>query len=169
MPDSDQLAVWYQDYHLAVFGVAYAVLKNRAEAEDITHTVFSKLLHNDDAENPIRNPRAWLITVARNLACNTLRDRKREMYDDGEHEAVSEPSSDGFEEELVFSLDIRRALTVLSDLEQELFILHYVDGYKHRELSEIYALPIGTVKTHCHSAKKKLKRALSVMEQEDSV
>jgi len=145
--DNIQIARLYQMYSPAVFGCAYSILRNRAAAEDITQAIFLKLLHYDDTANPIKNHKTWLIVATRNLAYNYIRDNKRELSPEGHGDIVA----DGFEEQAIYSIEIQKALDVLNDIEQQLFMLHYLDRYKYRELSEIFSIPVGTVKTHCHT------------------
>lgn len=158
MTEDPSFALLYARTAAAVYDCAWILLKNRASAEDIVQTAFFRLFQNDSTANPVVNKRAWLLKTARNLSLNLLRDRSRET----EFSENEEIPSAGFEDESLFSMEIRRGLSVLSDAERQAFVLHYVDGYKYRELAEAFELPVGTVKTHCRSACKKLRAALTL-------
>ena len=157
MTEDPSFALLYAQTASVVFDCAYMMLKNRASAEDIVQTAFFKLFQNDGTANPILNKRAWLIKTAHNLSLNLIRDRSREteLFENEELPLA------GFEDEFLFSMEIRRGLLVLNDIERLAFVLHYVDGYKYRELAEAFELPVGTVKTHCRSACKKLRAELA--------
>jgi RNA polymerase sigma-70 factor (ECF subfamily) len=162
MTENPSFASLYAQTASAVYDCAYILLKNRASAEDIVQTAFFKLFQNDSTATPILNKRAWLLKTARNLSLNLLRDRSRETEFSENEDILSAI----FEDDLVFSMEIRRGLCVLNDAERQAFVLHYVDGYKYRELAEVFELPVSTVKTHCRSACKKLRAELTKQNRE---
>ena len=58
-------------------------------------------------------------------------------------------------------------LSHLTEDEKLVFSLHYLDGYTYRELATGLEIPIGTVQTRCHTARKKLKKALKDRKEEN--
>ena len=59
------------------------------------------------------------------------------------------------------ALALREAMTVLSEEERQIVLLHAVSGMKHRELSELLELPLSTVLSKYARALAKLKKALT--------
>jgi len=60
--------VLYQRHSREVWALAYARWLNADTAMDITQEAFLRLWKQCDTDEPILNPRAWLLRVARNLA-----------------------------------------------------------------------------------------------------
>ena len=142
---------------------ARSIVKDKATAEDVLQTVFIKYCQNDHKKNKIKNVRAWLLKCTKNTALNSLRHRfDNTEYDD----SIPLYEKCSFEDNAILSLDVKRAFRALSDIEAQLFVLHHIDGYKFRELGEVFDMPIGTVKTYCHNAKTKLMKYFAHTEKE---
>jgi len=58
------------------------------------------------------------------------------------------------------SIDLERAVASLPDGARTVFVLHDVEGYRHREISDITGIAIGTSKAQLHRARKMLRKAL---------
>jgi len=58
------------------------------------------------------------------------------------------------------SLDLERAIARLPQGARAVFILHDVEGYLHREISEMTGMAVGTSKAHLHRARRLLREAL---------
>lgn len=57
-------------------------------------------------------------------------------------------------------LDLERAIARLPEGARAVFVLHDVEGYRHREISEMTGMAIGTSKAHLHRARRLLREAL---------
>ena len=57
-------------------------------------------------------------------------------------------------------LDLEQALGTLPEGARIVFLLHEVEGYKHREIAQRLEVAVGTVKAQLHRARKLLKEAL---------
>ncbi|NCG33302.1 MAG: sigma-70 family RNA polymerase sigma factor, partial [Proteobacteria bacterium] len=58
---------------------------------------------------------------------------------------------------------LKAALAALPEVQQQIVMLHDVEGWKHREIAERLELPSGTVRSHLHFARKALRNALGTM------
>ena len=69
-----------EEHRRALFGIAYRMLGDRAEAEDVVQDAFIKV-HDADAE-VVASPRAWLSTVVMRLCLDRLKSARvrREQY-----------------------------------------------------------------------------------------
>ncbi len=157
MPEQETLESLYDKYAPAIYSYAMTIVKDPATAEDVLQSVFVAVCENDPRQKPIQNMRSWLLRVAHNQALNIIRERQR-FSDDSDLALLCQQTC--MEESSIYSMEVRRALAKLEPLEQQLFTLHYVSGYRYRELAGMLGLPIGTVKTVCHRAKVKLARYL---------
>ena len=141
----------YRQYGTAVYHLALGYLKDSAAAEDVMQDVFIALL---EQQQPVRHPRAWLLTDTRHRCLNVLRDGRFEMV----YEILPETPCDNTQDEALF---VEQMLSILSDEERQAFALHYLDGFRYREIAEGLEVPTGTVQSRCRTARKKLKEALA--------
>ena len=66
------------------------------------------------------------------------------------------------------SLDLERAIAGLPDGARTVFVLHDIEGWKHREIAEQTGLAVGTCKTQLHRARRLLRKALSTTTSEET-
>lgn len=140
----------------AVFYCAYSILKDRGLAEDIMQNTFIKVRQYAYSYQKGTKPLAWITTIARNLSINEHNRRKREVYTDftDYNTRASYSLSDD-----KFVLDA--AFKHLKERERQLVIMHVLGGLKHRELAEIFNMPLGTVLFKYNSALKKLRKYIT--------
>lgn len=142
-----------------VFRVAYAVLRNSHDAEDIVQETFLKL-YRTDAWDGIRDERAFLARAAWRLAVERS-SRRRNVCEQREQRVQRTP-----EEELL-RLDEDALIHRLIDaLPEELRIplaLSAVDELSSQEIAAVMGIPDGTVRTRIARARKTLKEKLTAV------
>ena len=101
----------------------------------------------------------WLHRLAVNVVIERFRTEtlRRQRYHDGEEifEVLPARASSGD-----LSMDFEAALTKLPDGAREIFVLHDVEGYKHKEIAELLEISAGTSKAQLHRARMMLRRHL---------
>lgn len=158
----------YHRYHRLVFSLALNLVGDRALAEEITLDVFLKVWHKVDTYRPERaRVSSWLTTIARNQAIDVLRQQRTRLnghrvgWND---QLVQLPSNHHTPEEAAgLTLrreQIRRAVAQLPPDQQEALALAFFSGYTHREIAEMLATPLGTIKTRLRLALQKLRQIL---------
>lgn len=65
----------YNQYNKLVYGVAFSILKNKQDSEDIVQNVFMKLHTIDKNKLPSSNESTWLYSVTKNETLNFLQKR----------------------------------------------------------------------------------------------
>jgi RNA polymerase sigma-70 factor, ECF subfamily len=102
----------------------------------------------------------WLHRLAVNVVIERFRTERtrRERMHDGEDifETLAGPSRSGD-----LSMDFDAALMKLPDGAREIFVLHDVEGYKHREIATMLEISAGTSKAQLHRARMMLRRHLN--------
>lgn len=153
--DSSAFAELYERTGASVYSYSLSVLKNVHDAEDVLHDCFVNIYYAAAGYRTHGKPLAWILTIAKNLCFQKLRERKRglEMPDEDWAELLS--SVDGIPEE--DRLLIREGLAMLSDDERQIVILHAVSGFKHREIASFMSKPLATVLSKYRRALAKLK------------
>ncbi len=155
--DQDALADLYSRTRPAVYGFALSILKNPHDAEDVLHDAYLQVWQAAGQYRTQGKPRAWIMTIVRNLSLSRLRQQGRteplaqvvwqDLLDD--NPAVSEE----------VRRTLRALLEALGDQERQIVTLHALAGLKHREIAAMLALPLPTVLSKYSRALKKLQLA----------
>lgn len=66
----------YNNYNKLIYSIAYSILKNKQEAEDVVQIVFEKLYLIDKEKLPNRNESSWLYSITKNETEDKLRNKK---------------------------------------------------------------------------------------------
>jgi RNA polymerase sigma-70 factor (ECF subfamily) len=103
---------------------------------------------------------SWVHRLAVNLILDRIRSdvRHREWMREDEGAIRSASSARGLEREV--HVDLERAVEALPDGARTIFLLHDVEGYKHREIADRLGLAVGTIKAQLHRARRLLREAL---------
>ena len=157
-------------YLRACRAVALSIVGEVPGAEDVCQDAFVYAIERiDDCRRPERFG-AWLLQIVRNRSRNQVRDGKagRMVPLDG-LAAPAEADSPVREAE---RSELRgRLLEALAELPQErreVVLLHDLEGWTHREIAERMGLPAGTVRSHLHHARRRLRELLGgLMEREE--
>lgn len=146
--------------------VALAVTRDEADADDVCQDAFVTAVERiDDCREPARFG-AWLMRIARNRATDQLRARARPVLSlDG----MEIESADASPQRQAERGDARgRLLAALGELPQqrrEVLLLHDLEGWTHREIAERMGLPPGTVRSHLHHARRRMRTLLPELEE----
>lgn len=130
------------DAYDKIYRYCYFKTGHRQSAEDITQQAFLNLFEYEKKET-IKNPLAFLYTVAGNLCMDEFRRRKRETLEENEsfiwkEEGTAEREDE--EERAVLSMDVKNALKNLAKEEQELLLLRYVNEMPVQEIGKLLHL-----------------------------
>ncbi|MBQ8539065.1 MAG: RNA polymerase sigma factor [Ruminococcus sp.] len=151
--DKNAFITIYNELKIPVYTIAYRIVCSKELAEDITQEVFLRLFSSPpDAE--IKNPRAWIFAIARNLSLDHLRKAENINIDD--ITATFEHS----ESDIIARLDVETALQHLSTTEREIITLHLNAGLSFKEIASITKLSLPSTYRRYKKALGKLKAIL---------
>jgi RNA polymerase sigma-70 factor, ECF subfamily len=147
--------------------VAQSLTRNRADAEDLVQDTLVRAYKAIDRFDG-RFPRAWLLTILRNTHINRNRRRRPELLRDPDTQLERLAQSAEAEEatrpdrfvDLEFDADLEEALASLSEPFAEVVELVDIDGLAYAEAAEVLGIPIGTVMSRLHRARKKIRGQL---------
>ena len=155
--------------------VAYGVLRNREDAEDVAQEAFAKAYRNFKQLRDRDRFRAWLVRMTWRMALDRQRSNRRRAVRE-ERMGSWSPASAGLsggsdvEADLQVGLEAReradhlwRAIDNLSEKLRIVIILAGIRGHDVKEVSALLELPEGTVKSRLFAARQQLKDALSWM------
>ena len=155
-------------YMRPAFLMAVSIVGNREDAEDAAQEAFVAALERLEECRKPESFRAWFLTIVRNRARNIVR---RERVRAGERLPAGLPDEGGDPLRSAERGELRarlvEALERIPPVEREIVLLHDLEGWKHREIAEALGLPSGTVRSHLHRARKKLRAILGLPEAEE--
>ncbi|WP_062104879.1 RNA polymerase sigma factor [Bacillus niameyensis] len=155
--------MFYDHYHAFVYSIAINILKDKQEAEDITHDIFLEISKKAATYNPERGSvESWLAIRTRSRCVDLLR-KKKEIPTDEDHEQSYSTSQNLIEETVMLHLDrqlIVKALKKLPDSQRTAVYGNFYENFTHREIAERLKLPLGTVKSLVRYGLKNLRKQL---------
>ncbi len=154
--DKEGLREIYEDYCPMIYSVVLDILKNREDAEDITSDFFIRLWDIAGSYKGGSGHRAWLITIARNMAIDHFRKQRRQqpMAEIPDH-LLQSPSP---EDAVVKNISLAHALKTLKEEERQIINLKIMGQLTFKEIAQILKKPQGTVAWVYRNAVGKLKR-----------
>jgi RNA polymerase sigma-70 factor, ECF subfamily len=156
----------YRRHRRDVYGFALRAVRDPDEAEDVTQTAFLnayRALHRGD--HP-QKPRAWLLTIANNIARRQFRDRAARPQ---EVELDPELPSNGAEWNAVVAREIQGALRRLRPNRRIAVVLRDIEGLSYAEIAERMDLSEPAVETLLFRARNELQAELERLGRKPSV
>jgi len=142
--------------------VAFSVLRNRADAEDVAQEAFAKAYRSFRQLRDRDRFRAWLVRMTWRMALDRKRsDRRRTAREDvvAVDPATVVDSTEAHERSAL----LWNAIDGLSEKLRVVVVLAGIEGHDIREVAALLELPEGTVKSRLFLARQQLKDALSWM------
>jgi RNA polymerase sigma-70 factor (ECF subfamily) len=139
----------FEEHRQTLFGIAYRMLGDRAEAEDVVQEAFLRAR----GATGVDSPRAWLSTVVTRLCLDHLKSARarREEYV-GPWLPEPLPTTAQVDRETI-SMAFLVMLETLSPIERAVFLLHDVFDYTHAEVATIVEQEEAAVRQILHRAK----------------
>jgi len=165
--DRGAFAAVYDATAARVHGLVLRVVRDRAQAEEVTQEVFLEVWRQSSRFDPaLGSALAWLMTIAHRKAVDRVRSadsaaRRDQTY----HQANQMPDHDVTAEAAQASLEARRvraAVRDLTDVQREAIELAYFGGYTHTEVAALLDLPLGTAKTRIRDGLIRLRDTIGV-------
>ena len=142
---------------------------NHALADDLAQETFVLAWRNLKSFRQEARFSTWLYRIATNCWLADARKRKETLLGDTDAEVADDDEPAGEPGEgnadhargAALKIDMERALAVLSEAERAAIVQCYHNDLSHEEAAFVLGCPVGTVKTHVHRAKQKLRQALA--------
>jgi RNA polymerase sigma-70 factor (ECF subfamily) len=164
---SEAFGVLVTRYMRAGYLVALSITGNPEDAEDVSQEAFLVALEKlEGCRNPERFG-GWFLTIVRNRAKNLLRRERLRRGEELTPETSPGMGGPGVDYERVELKErLEKGLAGLSEVRQQVLLLHDLEGWKHREIAVRLGIPDGTVRSHLHFARKHMKDQLSTAEED---
>lgn len=150
----------YHRYAKAMLNCAYRILNDREEAKDVLQDGFVKVFRKMDQFRGDATLGAWIKRIIVNTAINQSRKKRPEVQ--VEIESIEDPTRSNLpNEDLILNVELARiALANLPDGYRTVVTLYLVEGYDHKEISEILGISLSTSLSQYSRGKKKLKQLI---------
>ncbi len=149
----------------AVFNVAYRVLWNRADAEDVVQLTFVKAFTRVDQLTDMGRERPWLLQIAYRESIAVVRRRRDTPTDPGELPQVANGQSP---EGLAISSEVARvineALLELAEAERMAVVLRDIEELPMTEVAHVLGVGLSAAKMRVHRARQSLRLKLEKAE-----
>jgi len=165
--DGNGLAELYDRHARLLYSLAFRILRESAETEDVLQDVFSQAWRQAARFDTSRGTVAgWLITMTRSRALDRLRRRRARPEDPDVGDLVSEQVSKGqdVDVQLVTNEEAERVRDALAALGDDLRVpieLAYYEGLSQSEIAAALQVPLGTIKTRMRQALRRLRDGLT--------
>jgi RNA polymerase sigma-70 factor, ECF subfamily len=152
--------------------IAFRLTFNMHDAEDLVQETIIRAYQGLGHFAPGTNIRAWMYTILRNTFASSYRKRMREPRQQltgdvgrlGSGRLLDRVTARSAETEALERLgetEILRALTELPKCFRAAVYLADVQGYRYREIAEMLEIPVGTVMSRLHRARRIMRRRLA--------
>jgi RNA polymerase sigma-70 factor (ECF subfamily) len=154
--DMDAIRFLYLRYKNNIYGYVLSLVRDAHEAEDVTQTVFLKLISAIHKYEPREVPfTAWILRVAHNVAMDSLRQRRpvacEEVID------RSRPADDSSHDR---RRGLEQALETLPEDQREVIVLRHLVGLSPAEIADRMGRTESSIHGLHHRARRDLRREL---------
>ena len=156
-----EVFVYMLSYYKELFAYIQKLVHDKEYAKDITQETYMRTIEAN-SNSTIDNKRAFLYRVAKNIIIDQARKSKKNSFIDFEEE--KHISKDEQAEELTIKLNENQVLLEeikkLPQKRRQVFVLHIIEGYSRKEISQLLNITIGAVEKHISRASLQIKESL---------
>lgn len=150
--DEEAFELIYNEYSNLIYYIAYSIVKNKEDAEEVVQDTFLNMLKSIETYNGNNKFKQWLMQIARNLSYNKV-TRNKEKYTIKDDEIITNTKAPRENTDLLFTI------RGLLDLESShIVILRIVYDFSFKEIAEDCKLTVNKVQGIYYQSLKKLKK-----------
>lgn len=157
--DNDARKRVYDLFAAQMFSICLRYTKNKSQAEDIFQDAFLKVFENiGQLKDPAALP-GWIKTIFVRTAINFI---QAEVKFNSTDLAIVE-KKEFFDHDIVSEISTKEITMLIQELPTKsgmVFNLYAIEGYSHKEISELMEISVGTSKSQLFDAKQLLKKKL---------
>lgn len=156
--NKEKLEELYNKYKKIVYSIAFGILKNKEDAEDIVQIVFSKIYTMGEEKLPQDKEATWLYTVTQNETLQLLRKKKND-FDIEKIYNLEDENSDI--EKFIDKKSYNQLINKLNNNEKEIVSLKIISNLSFAQISDLLGEPLGTIKWRYYKSIYSLRIMLS--------
>lgn len=151
--DRNAIGVIYDCAYKQIYSVAWSVVKNREDAEDVSQETLCEILRCASSYRG-GNAKAWVLAIARNRALDLVKKQSRlTLREDMAAQTELSCAKDALEDEVI-CMD---ALQTLGDTEREVVLLRVYCNCRHKEIAQILEISVSASEKHYQRGLARLK------------
>jgi RNA polymerase sigma factor (sigma-70 family) len=150
----------YRRHALDVYRYAMAVLRNQADAEDVTQTTFMNAYRALERGDTPTSPHNWLIAIAHNVCRQRFRAQSRRVHEVGIDEDIADHFVAPEDDDAPSLQDVRRALGHLAFNQRAALVMRELEGRSYAEIADLLGLSVSAVETLIFRARRALREQL---------
>ena len=144
----------YSKYNKLVYSIAFSILKNKTDSEDIVQTVFTKLYTMSKDKLPTQKQASWLYSLTKNETITLLRKKRNNIDLDSIYEIEDK---DNEVNNIIDQIEFNRLISKLNDKEKQVVSLKILANLSFEEIGKLLDVPTGTVKWRYYKSIHTLK------------
>lgn len=158
--DAEHFKRKFLPFHPKLFRIAYALVGNKADAEDILQEAYFKLWHKRNELPDMENPEAFCVRLVRNLCLDFLRSPRAGRREEEIEEVVSFETDTSPDKELETKdkeQQIRRLISRLPHNQRQVLRLRGIDDCSMDEIEQITGLSAVNIRVLLSRARKAIR------------
>lgn len=155
----EALSVIFERYQRAVYNYYLRMTGNPSTSEDLSQSLFYKVILNRHTYKPGHPVQSWIFRIARNLFYDHCRKQRANKENLSALEELVCSDIPGEQTRATDDLRLLSALTQLSPGERELIVLHHFNKLSYQTMAALYRTSAGAVKTRTYRAVNELRKA----------
>ena len=156
--NKENFELLYNNYNNLVYKIAFTILKNKDDSEDIVQVVFSKIYSLPKDKLPTKHILSWIYSVTKNESISLLRKKKNNMSIE---EVYDIPDENDEIKNSINKIEFKNLISKLDETEKEIISLKVISGLTFDEISKLLNKPIGTIKWKYYKSIYTLRLLLS--------
>jgi RNA polymerase sigma factor (sigma-70 family) len=155
----------YNRYQKAMYNVAYRIVKDTAEAEDVMQESFIAAFSKLDSFKGDATFGAWLKRIVVNNSISIYKKSQRYVAIDETLLEESPEEISGVDLSECSDLRTSAVLSRMDELQEsyrQILTLHYIEGFDYEEICEILQISYGNCRTMISRAKESLRKKLAI-------
>jgi RNA polymerase sigma factor (sigma-70 family) len=166
--ERDAATLFVRRHAPSVVGLAFHILGDRVQAEDVAQEAFWRAWRAAETYDPRRGDvRSWLLAISRNAAIDQVRVRRAcPLEPDALAALLSRLVDNASPDEGMIAdadaLEVRTALRDLPDEQRRALLLATVAGRTAAQIGEIEDIPLGTAKGRVRAGLRRMRDALAI-------
>lgn len=150
----------YLPFHAKLYRIAFALVGNQEEAEDIVQEVYSRLWERREELAAVRNPKAYAITLTKHFCLDYLRSPRASrqaaaLEETEEFQSDSSPEKETEEKDQI--RQIQRWIDKLPLNQQQVLRLQGMEDYSVEEIEQITGYTAGNIRVLLSRARKTIR------------
>ena len=142
LADMSALEALYRLFKQDVFAFSFSIVKNYSLAEECVQETFVRLPRASAAAGEIKNGKAFILGVARNVALEIIHKNKKYILTDTVKTATEGNAAPSMEDEF----EVMQMLEGLDEEQRQIVVMHIFNDLTFKEIARLLSMNVSTVK-----------------------